>query len=98
MERRRDNETLRGENNCKSKVVLDLTSKHCSMKLYAEWLYRSTFSKPQHYSWIGGWLGPRPGLDDVEKRKLLTQLGFNCLACSHPSCQKCYENKIRYRK
>jgi hypothetical protein len=22
--------------------------------------------------WIGGWVDPRPGLDDVEKRQLLT--------------------------
>jgi hypothetical protein len=26
--------------------------------------------------WIGGWVGPRAGLDDVEKRKFLTLLGF----------------------
>jgi hypothetical protein len=26
--------------------------------------------------WIGGWVGPRGGLDDVEKRKFLTPLGL----------------------
>jgi hypothetical protein len=26
--------------------------------------------------WIGGWVGPRVSLDDVEKRKFLTLLGF----------------------
>jgi hypothetical protein len=26
--------------------------------------------------WIGGWVGPRAGLDDVEKRKFLTLPGF----------------------
>jgi hypothetical protein len=25
--------------------------------------------------WVGGWVGPRTGLDDVEKRKFLTLLG-----------------------
>jgi hypothetical protein len=27
--------------------------------------------------WIGGWLDPRAGLDDVEKRKFLTLPGLN---------------------
>jgi hypothetical protein len=26
--------------------------------------------------WIGGWVGPRAGLDDVEKRKFLTLPGL----------------------
>jgi hypothetical protein len=26
--------------------------------------------------WIGGWVDPRAGLDDMEKRKLLTLLGL----------------------
>jgi hypothetical protein len=26
--------------------------------------------------WIGGWVDPRAGLDDVEKRKFLTLPGF----------------------
>jgi hypothetical protein len=26
--------------------------------------------------WIGGWVGPRANLDDVEKRKLLILLGL----------------------
>jgi hypothetical protein len=26
--------------------------------------------------WMGGWVGPRTGLDDVEKRKSLTQPGL----------------------
>jgi hypothetical protein len=26
--------------------------------------------------WIGGWVGPRAGLDDVEKRKFLTVPGL----------------------
>jgi hypothetical protein len=27
-------------------------------------------------NFIGGWVGPKPGLDDVEKRKFLTLLGL----------------------
>jgi hypothetical protein len=26
--------------------------------------------------WIGGWVGPRAGLDDLEKRKILTLPGL----------------------
>jgi hypothetical protein len=26
--------------------------------------------------WIGGWVDPRAGLDDIEKRKFLTLLGL----------------------
>jgi hypothetical protein len=55
-----------------------------------EWLYRSTFfftsalvgvewsaSRPDHFTcthWIGGWVDPTTGLDDVEKRKFLALL------------------------
>jgi hypothetical protein len=28
------------------------------------------------YNWIGGWVGPRAGLDVVEKRKILPLLEF----------------------
>jgi hypothetical protein len=35
--------------------------------------------------WIGGWVGPRVGLDDVEKRKFLTLPGFKLhLSVVHP--------------
>jgi hypothetical protein len=42
-------------------------------------------SRPGHFTpgervpgthWIGGWVSPRAGLDDVEKRKFLTLPGF----------------------
>jgi hypothetical protein len=29
-------------------------------------------------SWIGGWVGPRAGLDDMEKWKFFTLPGRNC--------------------
>jgi hypothetical protein len=29
--------------------------------------------------WIGGWVGPRAGLDDVEKRKFLTLLSLQVI-------------------
>jgi hypothetical protein len=34
--------------------------------------------------WIGGWVGPRASLDDVEKRKFLTLPGLELLTVSHP--------------
>jgi hypothetical protein len=37
-------------------------------------------SRPNHFIssnlWIGGWVGPRASLDDVEKRKFFTLLGL----------------------
>jgi hypothetical protein len=35
--------------------------------------------------WIGGWLGPRTGLDDVEKRKFLTLPGLELRPFYHPA-------------
>jgi hypothetical protein len=35
--------------------------------------------------WIGGWVGPRVGLDDVEKRKLLTLTGFELRPLGRPT-------------
>jgi hypothetical protein len=34
-----------------------------------------TWGKSPQYHWIGGWVGPRAGLDSVEKRKFVTQTG-----------------------
>jgi hypothetical protein len=48
------------------------------METYGEWMYRSTYSWPRHWLDVigplgthckGGWVGPRTGLDDVEKKK-----------------------------
>jgi hypothetical protein len=35
--------------------------------------------------WIGGWVDPRAGLDDVEKRKFLTLLGLELRPLSRPA-------------
>jgi hypothetical protein len=45
--------------------------------------------------WIGGWLNPRSGLDDVKKRKFLTLLGpelrpLGCPARSQSLYRLCY--------
>jgi hypothetical protein len=34
--------------------------------------------------WIGGWVGPRAGLGDVEKRKFLTLQGLELRPLGHP--------------
>jgi hypothetical protein len=64
-------------------------------------------SRPSRFNpgthWIGGWVGPRAGLDNAEKRKFLTLLGLELrpLCCptrsqslyrlSHPdSLNLCY--------
>jgi predicted oxidoreductase len=36
--------------------------------------------------WIRGWVDPRVGLDDVEKRKFLTLLGLKLQPLSHQAC------------
>jgi hypothetical protein len=35
--------------------------------------------------WIGGWVGPRAGLDDVEKRKFLTLPGLELRPLRRPA-------------
>jgi hypothetical protein len=35
--------------------------------------------------WIGGWVGPRAGLNDVEKRKFLTLLGLELRSLGRPA-------------
>jgi hypothetical protein len=35
--------------------------------------------------WIGGWVGPGAGLDDVEKRKFLTLPGLELQPLSRPA-------------
>jgi hypothetical protein len=50
--------------------------------------------------WIGGWVDPRVGLDDVEKRKFLTLLGLKLWPLGHPSCSKllyqlCYPGVLK---
>jgi hypothetical protein len=35
--------------------------------------------------WIGGWVGPRAGLDDVEKRKFLTLAGLELRPLCRPA-------------
>jgi hypothetical protein len=41
--------------------------------------------------WIGGWVDPRAGLDDVQKRKILTLMGLELRPlCSPPRSQSLY--------
>jgi hypothetical protein len=45
--------------------------------------------------WIGGWVGPSAGLDDVEKRKFLTLSGLELRPLGRPArSQSLY--RIRY--
>jgi hypothetical protein len=47
--------------------------------------------------WIGGWVGPRPGLNDVEKRKFLTLPGLELRPLSPPArSQSLY--RLRFNK
>jgi hypothetical protein len=40
--------------------------------------------------WIGGWVDPRAGLDDLEKRKFLTLQGLKLWPLSLPAIASCY--------
>jgi hypothetical protein len=45
--------------------------------------------------WIGRWVGPRAGVDDVEKKKLLTLPGLELRNLGHPArSQSLY--RLRY--
>jgi hypothetical protein len=38
--------------------------------------------------WIGGWMGPRAGVDDVDKRKFLTIPGLELRPLVRPTCSQ----------
>jgi hypothetical protein len=38
--------------------------------------------------WIGGWVGPITGLDNVEKRKILPLRGLELKPPGHPACNQ----------
>jgi hypothetical protein len=38
--------------------------------------------------WIGYWVGPRVGLDDMEKRKFLTLTGLELRPLGRPTCSQ----------
>jgi hypothetical protein len=40
--------------------------------------------------WIGGWVGPRTGLDEVEKRKFLTLSGLEL----RPLCRPAHKQSL----
>jgi hypothetical protein len=40
---------------------------------------------PSSTHWLGGWMGPRAGLDDVEKRKLLLLPGLELRLLGRPT-------------
>jgi hypothetical protein len=51
--------------------------------------------KPPGTHWIGGWVDPRAGMDDVEKRKFLTLLGLELQPLGRPArSQSLY--RLRY--
>jgi hypothetical protein len=71
-------------------------------------MHRSIFYSPRQYlevtfsgerdlgtHWIRGWVGPRAGLDDVEKRKCFTLLGFGRHAIAYLVKALCYKPKSR---
>jgi hypothetical protein len=35
--------------------------------------------------WIGGWVGPKAGIDDMEKRKFFTPMGLELRSLGHPA-------------
>jgi hypothetical protein len=53
------------------------------------------WKEPPVPNWIGGWVGPRAGMDDVEKRKFLTLPGLELRPLDRPArSQSLY--RLRY--
>jgi hypothetical protein len=44
--------------------------------------------------WIGGWVGLRASLDDMEKREFLTLLGLELRPLSHPARSQRYADCV----
>jgi hypothetical protein len=38
--------------------------------------------------WLGGWVGPRAGVDDVDKRKFLSLPGLELRPLGRPACSQ----------
>jgi hypothetical protein len=47
--------------------------------------------------WIGGWVGPTVGLEDVEKRKFLPPPGFELRPLGSPAAIEQSLNRLLYR-
>jgi hypothetical protein len=57
--------------------------------------HNTPWERARRTHWIGGWMGPRAGLDDTEKRKFLTLLGLELRPLCRPACsQSLY--RLRY--
>jgi hypothetical protein len=50
---------------------------------------------PPDTHWIGGWVGPRNGLEDVKKRKFLTLPGLELWSLGRPACGQSL-HRLRY--
>jgi hypothetical protein len=65
-------------------IFLDLgTSWRWVVNFTPRLLYHSGKRPGTHY--IGGWVNPRAGMDDLEKRKFLTLPGFELRSLRHPA-------------
>jgi hypothetical protein len=79
-----------------SSTILDLGTR------WGEWsASRSRFFTPRKKEppcthWTGGWVGPRAGLDDVEKGKFLTLPGLEPRPLGRPAPSQSL-NRLRYR-
>jgi hypothetical protein len=50
-----------------------------------KWSTSSPKERAPGTHWIGGWVDPRAGLDDAEKRKFLTLPGLELRPLCHPA-------------
>jgi hypothetical protein len=68
----------------------------CFLELGTSWRWVVSFTPQPLYPreratgthWIGGWVGPRTGLDDMEKRKFLILLGLELWPLGRPACNQ----------
>jgi hypothetical protein len=82
-------------------VIIDLYKRYMPRRQMEEWMYRSTYSclgtswrwvvsftpweRAPGTHWIGGWVGPRTGVDEMERRKILPLLGLALQPLGHPA-------------
>jgi hypothetical protein len=53
-----------------------------------EWSASRPGERASGTHWVGGWVDPRAGLDDVEKRKFLTLPGLELRPLGHAACSQ----------
>jgi hypothetical protein len=80
--------TYRGVAVSRRLPIADWMYRSIFLDLGTSWMFVVSFTPPPLYPgthWIGGWVGPRTGLEHVEKRKFLTLPGLELRSLRRPA-------------